>query len=294
MRFIVSTSTLLKQLQSVSGALSSSTVLPILENFLFEIKDGNLTISATDLQTSMTTSLNVEAKENGRIAIPSRILLETLKSLPEQPVAFSIDDQTFAIEINAGDGKYKLSGENGEDFPKIPVVENASSVNLPASVLAEAINKTIFAVSNDELRPAMTGVYCQLSSQYLTFVATDAHKLVRYRRLDAKAESKATSRYLRITVSFNFKIKNKHNDTKPGLTLTCRDHFPPMTPASLEAALPLPVATAVEFFCDAVILVLPWIWVPPLMAPAVFLAVLSCPVAVAVLFSCLALMSVLP
>ena len=130
MRFIVSTSTLLKQLQSVSGALSNSTVLPILENFLFEIKDGTLTISATDLQTSMTTSLTVEAKENGRIAIPSRILLDTLKSLPEQPIAFNIDDNTFAIEINAGDGKYKLSGENGEDFPKIPVVENASSVTL--------------------------------------------------------------------------------------------------------------------------------------------------------------------
>jgi len=192
MRFIVSTSTLLKQLQSVSGALSNSTVLPILENFLFEIKDGNLTISATDLQTSMTTSLTVEAKENGRIAIPSRILLDTLKSLPEQPIAFNIDDTTFAIEINAGDGKYKLSGENGEDFPKIPVVENASSVNLPASVLAEAINKTIFAVSNDELRPAMTGVYCQLSTSSLTFVATDAHKLVRYRRKDAKAASTAS------------------------------------------------------------------------------------------------------
>ena len=192
MRFIVSTSTLLKQLQAVSGALSNSTVLPILENFLFEIKDGNLTISATDLQTSMTTSLPVEAKENGRIAIPSRILLETLKSLPEQPVNFSVDDTTFAIEINAGDGKYKLSGENGEDFPKIPVVENASSVNLPASVLAEAINKTIFAVSNDELRPAMTGVYCQLSTTALTFVATDAHKLVRYRRKDAKAASTAS------------------------------------------------------------------------------------------------------
>jgi DNA polymerase-3 subunit beta len=192
MRFIVSTSTLLKQLQSVSGALSNSTVLPILENFLFEIKEGNLTISATDLQTSMTTSLTVEAKENGRIAIPSRILLDTLKSLPEQPIAFNIDDNTFAIEINAGDGKYKLSGENGEDFPKIPVVENASSVNLPASVLAEAINKTIFAVSNDELRPAMTGVYCQLSTSSLTFVATDAHKLVRYRRKDAKAASTAS------------------------------------------------------------------------------------------------------
>ncbi|MVN21050.1 DNA polymerase III subunit beta [Mucilaginibacter arboris] len=192
MRFIVSTSTLLKQLQAVSGALSSSTVLPILENFLFQIKDGNLTISATDLQTSMTTSLPVETDENGRIAIPSRILLDTLKSLPEQPVTFSVDDKTFAVEIKAGDGSYKLSGENGEDFPKIPVVENASSVSLPASVLAEAINKTIFAVSNDELRPAMTGVYCQLSPQHFTFVATDAHKLVRYRRKDAHSET-ATS-----------------------------------------------------------------------------------------------------
>ena len=118
MRFIVSTSTLLKQLQAVNGASSSSTVLPILENFLFEIKDGVLTVSATDLQTSMTTSLAVESKEDGKVAIPSKILLETLKTLPDQPISFSVDDKTFAIEINAGDGKYKLSGENGEDFPK--------------------------------------------------------------------------------------------------------------------------------------------------------------------------------
>jgi DNA polymerase-3 subunit beta len=192
MRFIVSTSTLLKHLQAVSGALSNSAVLPILENFLFEIKDSSLTISATDLQTSMTTNLAVESKEGGKIAVPSKILLDTLKTLPEQPIAFSVDDKTFAIEISAGDGKYRLSGENGDDFPKIPVVDNASSVNLAASVLGEAINKTLFAVSNDELRPAMTGVFCQLSPQNVTFVATDAHKLVRYRRNDAKAES-ATS-----------------------------------------------------------------------------------------------------
>ena len=192
MRFIVSTSTLLKQLLAVNGASSSSTVLPILENFLFEIKEGTLTVSATDLQTSMTTSLSVESKEDGKIAIPSKILLETLRTLPDQPISFSVDDKTFSIEINAGDGKYKLSGENGDDFPKIPVVENASTVTLPASVLAEAINKTLFAVSNDELRPAMTGVYCQLSPQHITFVATDAHKLVRYRRLDARSDSATT------------------------------------------------------------------------------------------------------
>ncbi|MFC3197253.1 DNA polymerase III subunit beta [Parapedobacter deserti] len=184
MRFIVSTSILLKQLQAVSGASSSSTVLPILENFLFEIKNNILTISATDLQTSMVTSLPIEAKEEGRVAMPSKILIETLKTLPDQPVAFSVDIQTMAIEISAGDGKYKLSGENADDFPKIPVVDNASSVTVPASVLAEAINKTIFAVSNDELRPAMSGVLVQLAEQSVTFVATDAHKLVRYRRND--------------------------------------------------------------------------------------------------------------
>lgn len=188
MRFIVSTSTLLKQLQAVNGASSTSTVLPILENFLFEIKEGILTISATDLQTSMTTSLPVESKEDGKIAIPSKILMETLKTLPDQPIAFNVDNTTFSVEINAGDGKYKLTGENGDDFPKIPVVENPSSVSIAAPVLSEAINKTIFAVSSDELRPAMTGVYCELSPANLTFVATDAHKLVRYRRKDANSQ----------------------------------------------------------------------------------------------------------
>lgn len=192
MRFIVSNSVLLKQLQAVNGASSSSTVLPILENFLFEIKDNVLTISATDLQTSMVTFLQVESKEEGRIAVPAKILLDTLKTLPDQPIAFTVDQETSAIEISAGDGKYKLSGENADDFPKIPVVENAASVTILASVLSESINKTIFAVSNDELRPAMTGVYCHLSPESTTFVGTDAHKLVRYRRKDVKSEVEAS------------------------------------------------------------------------------------------------------
>ena len=192
MRFIVSTSTLLKQLQAISGASSSSTVLPILENFLFEIKDNLLTISATDLQTSMVTTLPIEAKEEGRVAMPSKILIETLKTLPDQPVAFSVDTQTLAIEISASDGKYKLSGENADDFPKIPVVEQTSKVEMAAATLQEAINKTIFAVSNDELRPAMSGVYVQLAEESITFVATDAHKLVRYRRTDLSVEKATT------------------------------------------------------------------------------------------------------
>lgn len=192
MRFIVSTSVLLKQLQAISGASSTSTVLPILENFLFEIKDNLLTISATDLQTSMVTSLPIEAKEEGRVAMPSKILIDTLKTLPDQPVAFSVDTSTLAIEISAGDGKYKLSGENADDFPKIPVVDNASTVEISSSILGEAINKSIFAVSTDELRPAMAGVYVQLDEKSITFVATDAHRLVRYRRTDIGAEKSAS------------------------------------------------------------------------------------------------------
>jgi DNA polymerase-3 subunit beta len=192
MRFIVSTSVLLKQLQAISGASSSSTVLPILENFLFEIKDNLLTISATDLQTSMVTSLPIEAKEEGRVAMPSKILIDTLKTLPDQPVAFSVDTATLAIEISAGDGKYKLSGEKADDFPKIPVVDNASTVEIASSILSEAINKTIFAVSSDELRPAMAGVYVQLNEKNITFVATDAHRLVRYRRTDIGTEKSAS------------------------------------------------------------------------------------------------------
>jgi DNA polymerase-3 subunit beta len=188
MKFIVSSSALLKQLQVISGALSTNTVLPIIENFLFEINNGNLIVSATDLQTTMTTSLTVEAKENGKIAVPSKILLDTLKILPEQPITFTMNAENFSIEMTAGDGKYKLVGENGEDFPKIPKIEQAASLMISASILSEAIAKTIFAVSTDELRPAMTGVYCQMSTENLTFVATDAHKLVRYRRRDAKAD----------------------------------------------------------------------------------------------------------
>jgi len=136
----------------------------------------------------MVTTLQIEAKEEGRVAMPSKILIETLKTLPDQPVAFSVDTKTLAIEISAGDGKYKLSGENADDFPKIPVVENISTVNIAAPILLEAINKTIFAVSNDELRPAMSGVLVQLAEQSTTFVATDAHKLVRYRRTDVGAD----------------------------------------------------------------------------------------------------------
>lgn len=189
MKFIVSSSVLLKQLSSINGVITTNPVVPILENFLFEIEGGTLTVTASDLQTSMITELEVESKEGGSIAVPAKILLDTLKNLPEQPVTFSIDESSYSIEISSDNGHYKLAGENATDFPKVPTVKADFSVELSTDILARAINNTIFATSNDELRPAMTGVYMNLSETNTTFVGTDGHKLIRYRRVDVATEN---------------------------------------------------------------------------------------------------------
>ncbi|MDF2456485.1 MAG: dnaN [Cytophagaceae bacterium] len=188
MRFVVSSSTLLKHLNSVNGVITTNPVVPILENFLFEVTEGLLTVSASDLQTSMITEIPVDAKKKGSIAVPAKILLDTLKNLPEQPVTFSIDEETYSIEISSDNGRYRLSGENATDFPKVPAVKNGYSVEMPADVLNRAIASTLFAASNDELKPAMTGVYLLLSDTNITFVATDGHRLVKFRRVDVSSD----------------------------------------------------------------------------------------------------------
>src|SRR4051812_16751784 len=189
MKFIVNSSYLLKQLSLINGVITANPVVPILENFLFEIDKSNLTVTASDLQTSMITEITVESKERGNIAVPARILLDTLKNLPDQPVTFSIDESTYSIELSSDNGRYKLSGENATDFPKVPSVSNDFSASLSSEVLARPINNTIFPTSNDELRPAMTGVYVNLGEKNTTFVSTDGHRLVRYRRTDVKSDS---------------------------------------------------------------------------------------------------------
>ncbi|MDA9906214.1 DNA polymerase III subunit beta [Cyclobacteriaceae bacterium] len=184
MKFIVNSSYLLKQLNAINGVITTNPVVPILENFLFEIAGGTLTITASDLQTSMMTELEVEAKEDGSIAIPAKILLETLRNLPEQPVNFTIEESSYSIEISSDNGRYKLSGENATDFPRVPTVSDGYSVNISSDVLGTAISNTIYATSNDELRPSMTGVFLKLDETNATFVATDSHRLIRYRRVD--------------------------------------------------------------------------------------------------------------
>lgn len=188
MKFIVSSTTLMKHLQQISGVLNSSNPLPILNNFLFVVEKGTLTVSASDLESTMTTSIQLtEGKQGGKIAVPAKILLDTLKTFPEQPLTFLVDEKTLGIEIVSDFGKYKLTGFDAEEFPRVPVMEGSKTLKLSASILLNAINKTLFATGNDELRPVMSGVFFQLSKDNITFVATDAHKLVRYRRTDAKA-----------------------------------------------------------------------------------------------------------
>ncbi len=183
MKFIVSSSALLKQLQQINGVINANTVLPILEDFLFEIEKNKLTVVATDLETVMKVHLDVEAKDNGKVCIPAKILMDSLKNIAEQPLTFSID-KNFGIEITSDNGKYKVMGENPDNFPKEPVADDSNSFTMRSTALVTAINKSLFAVSNDDLRPAMTGVFFELDKKGLTCVATDAHRLVKYKRTD--------------------------------------------------------------------------------------------------------------
>lgn len=180
MKFSVSSSDLLKHLQIAGGAIASNPVLPILEDFLFSIDSNILTVTASDMETSVSTSLEVRSDANGKLAVPGRILLDTLKALPEQPITFSVNDNNYGIEITSAYGKYRMAGESGDEFPSIPSPDAIDEIKANGDLLVNGINKTIFATSNDELRPSMTGVYFQVDFNKLTLVATDAHKLVKY------------------------------------------------------------------------------------------------------------------
>ncbi len=193
MKFIVNSQALLRNLQTISGVVGTNHTVPILNNFLFELEADKLTVTASDLETTMMISMPLsEVNGEGTVAVPSRILLETLKTFSDIPLIFNINDENKAIEITAGEGKYKLAGENAEGFPALPEMENTTKTEISSYVLVNAINKTIFATGNDDLRPVMSGVFFGLSPEGITFVATDAHKLVRYKRLDAKSENEVS------------------------------------------------------------------------------------------------------
>lgn len=190
MKFIVSSSYLLKQLQVLGGIINNNNTLPILDHFLFHLDGNSLTVSASDLETTISSKLEVESTEKGMVCVPARLLLETLKTFPEQPLTFTVEDNN-TIEISSNHGKYALAYSNGEEFPNAVELKDPSATIVQGDVLATAIGKTIFATGTDDLRPVMGGVFFQFSPENLIFVATDAHKLVKYTREDISASQTA-------------------------------------------------------------------------------------------------------
>jgi DNA polymerase III subunit beta len=192
MKFVVSSSELVKNLSNISGLIGPNPLVPILENFLFELDKTSLTITASDLQTVMVADLMVDSEDTVAVAIPAKLFMDTLKSLPEQPITVNISGETFGIEIVTSNGRFKIAGENPMDFPRAPQVNRSFSIELDSHILGAAINNTLFATSTDDLRPAMTGVFIDITEENTTFVATDGHRLIRYRREDIKSATATT------------------------------------------------------------------------------------------------------
>lgn len=195
MKFVVSSTELLGHLQGISRVISSKNTLPILDNFLFNLKKNELEITASDLESTLITKLKIEnAEGDGLVAIPARILLDTLKEFSVQPLTFDINNDTLAIVISSENGKFSVVGQNGIDFPVLPSIkkEKKFAFVINADVLLAGITKTLFATADDELRPVMGGIFVEASADKITFVASDAHKLVRYQRSDAHADDSSS------------------------------------------------------------------------------------------------------
>lgn len=191
MKFIVNSLQLHKQLQSLSGVLSSSNTMPIIGCFLFHLEENTLTIKTTDLSTTLVAKMTVETgrMENAEeVAVPSKMLLDILKTFDDVPLTFNVDPSNYTVDIVSGQGQYRLAGMDATTYPTMPTAESTSKVVMSSSALVNAINKTVFATSNDEMHQQMSGIYCEMTPDGVTFVATDAHKLVRYRRKDVASD----------------------------------------------------------------------------------------------------------
>lgn len=195
MKFVVSSVSLLNRLQTVSRVISPKNTLPILDNFLFSLSGNELQITASDLESTLSTTITLEnASDKGVIAIPARLLIDTLKEFPDQPLSFEANTDSREVIITTENGQYTIMGQAGVDFPQLPSLKEDKKVSLqvPIEVLSNGIINTIFATADDELRPVMNGIFMELAPDHLTFVASDAHKLVRYRRGDIKPDVNAS------------------------------------------------------------------------------------------------------
>ncbi|MCK5822457.1 MAG: DNA polymerase III subunit beta [Bacteroidales bacterium] len=191
MNFVISSTVLLNHLQAISRVISSKNTLPILDNFLFQLSENKLIVTASDLETTLISSIDIENfSGEGNIAIDAKRLTNILKEFSEQPLTFNVNTENLKVDILSENGKFSVVGQSGDDFPQLPALkeEQSNSIKVNSEVVLNGVSKTLFATADDELRPVMNGVLVQLSPEDLTFVASDAHKLVRYRRTDVKAD----------------------------------------------------------------------------------------------------------
>ena len=193
MKFIVSSTALSSHLQAVSRVINSKNALPILDCFLFDLQDGTLSVTASDSETTMVTSLEVnESDADGRFAVTAKTLLDALKEIPEQPLAFDINIGTLEINVQYQNGKYSLMGQSADEFPQLTQLgDNAVRVEIDAEVLLNGINRSVFATADDELRPVMNGIYFDITTDDITMVASDGHKLVRCKTFAAHGNERA-------------------------------------------------------------------------------------------------------
>lgn len=231
MKFVVSSTELLSHLNAISKVISSKNTLPILDNYLFQLEENRLTVTASDLESTLITSLTLDNTEGqGDIAVPARLLNDTLREFPEQPLTFKIEQETFSIDIYSENGKFSIVGQSGDDFPQLPQIKEdvSSTISVNHDILLSGISKTLFATADDELRPVMNGIFIELGENDLTFVASDAHKLVRYKRSDAKAEMEASfilpkkpaALLKNLLVKEDFDVKLQFDDKNAFFTLT--------------------------------------------------------------------------
>jgi DNA polymerase-3 subunit beta len=191
MKFVVSSTELLSRLQAIGKVINTRNTLPILDNFLFKLEGNTLEITASDLETTVISRIKLEnVSEEGAIAVPAKFLTEFLSKFSEQPLTFDISTEDFSVQINYETGESNMMGYDWEDFPQLSSLKEdmVSPMRLPADTLLQGIGRTIFATGEDELRPVMNGILMELTADNITFVASDSHVLVRYRRSDAKAE----------------------------------------------------------------------------------------------------------
>jgi DNA polymerase-3 subunit beta len=236
MKFVVSSSDLLSSLQSINRVIGSKNTLPILDNFLFQLQNNILLMTASDLETTLLVSLPIDTVEQeGEVAIPAKLLTDTLKEFPDQPLTFIVDPDTLMAEISWSSGKSNLPCFAADEYPQMPALdEGCNTITIDSYQLLDGISKTIFATADDELRPTMNGIYFDIKTDSLTFVASDAHKLVRH-KLSLLAEKdcsfilpKKPANYIKaLLAKDDFPVILKFNDKQATFTsskfnMTCR------------------------------------------------------------------------